>query len=499
MRQPSSLRLPPIDLRFCRGQFPWRRWERISRRVVMQADAICDPPSPKDLVVRCLVRSLYRKAAGKRLQRVIVLLGGYIPKLEALGTIFRFYGKHAVMVNPKMASSADALVDFVDCNGVAMEHVVPLLDCAISKADTLNTRLGEPANDPATTCFRTDKYEQQEALRRAGLPAAAQCLTTSADEAMQFMTQLAASRSEYASFSEGSQTSRVVIKPRNAAGGDGIWLCSSESAMRAAINQELGRINVEGNVNKELVVMEVLQGEEWVVNTVSRDGVHKATDVWKGPPKAISEVDGGAQFVYTAQFLADEHPRRAAVLEYTFSCLDAVGLRHGAAHTEIVFTACGPRLLEVNARPAGGLPRTPGKPNQLEAIAMSLYDTERFFALPAVPSCANTSDGQGQSAAVIFLRAPLDGFILCAAVRQIMSLRTFSRFERDAVGLSECNSEKGLALPVKRTIGLFSSPGAVVLLGTSKVIEEDAEAIRAIEAVGYSETYPVDEDASLSH
>lgn len=419
-----------------------------------------------------------------------------MPKLEALGKFFRLYGKMAVMVNPRMVSSADALVDFVDCNGFAVEHVVPLLDLAVSKADTLNTRLGEPSNDPATTRFRTDKYEQQEALRCAGLPAAAQCLTTNCDEAMQFMTQLIASRSDNSSFSEGSQTPRVVIKPRNSAGGDGIWLCSSESAVRAAISQELGRTNVEGSVNEELVVMEVFEGEEWVVNSVSRDGVHKVTDVWQGPPKVILEVDGGAQFVYTAQFLADEHPRRAAVLEYTFSCLDAIGLRQGAAHTEIIFTACGPRLLEVNARPAGGLPRTPGKPNQLEAFAMSLYDTESFFELPAVPRCFNTSDGEGVGAAVVFLCAPSDGFILCAAVRQIMSLRTFSRFERDAVGLSQCNGEKGLALAVKRTVGLFSSPGAVVLLGNPGVIEEDAEAIRAIEAVGYSETYPKDEDAS---
>jgi len=34
--------------------------------------------------------------------------------------------------------------------------------------------------------------------------------------------------------------------------------------------------------------------------------------------------------------------------------LDAVGVRNGCGHTEVIVTAEGPRLLEVGARPAGG-------------------------------------------------------------------------------------------------------------------------------------------------
>merc|ERR1719422_684497 len=143
-----------------------------------------------------------------------------------------------------------------------------------------------------------------------------------------------------------------------------------------------------------------MTGEEWVINSVSRNGVHKATDVWRGPPKLLQKANGPAQFIYTAQFLAGECPRRRQMLSFCCEVLDALGLRNGAAHTELVWSKDGPRLLEVNARPAGGLPRTPSWPNQLEALAMSVMAPQRFEALPFAPHSAAVG------VAVVFLRAP---------------------------------------------------------------------------------------------
>jgi biotin carboxylase len=54
------------------------------------------------------------------------------------------------------------------------------------------------------------------------------------------------------------------------------------------------------------------------------------------------------------------------LIEYGLGALDAVGLRQWAAHTEIMMTPDGPRLLEVNARLAGAgenlSPRRRGAP-----------------------------------------------------------------------------------------------------------------------------------------
>jgi len=472
------------------------------------ADAEADPPTPVAIVARLAVRQAYRQAAGQAKQRAVLLLGGYRPKFQALDRHFGVHGKQAVMVDPRVAPNADVLVDFLDAHGISVEYAVPLIDAAVCIADILNTRLRGLANDPATSSLRRDKYEQQEALRRAGLPAAAQRFATSAEEAVRFLAEAVEGRgSDVGGCSEEEGApKRVVVKPRDSSGGDGICLCRSEAEIRASFERELGRVNMEGGTNKDLIVMEALEGEEWVVNTVSLLGVHKVTDAWRGPPKVVLEWEGGAQFVYTAQFLAEEHPRRAAVLEYTFACLDALGVRNGAAHTELIWTVLGPRLLEVNARPAGGLPRTPRSPNQLEALAMSLYDADHFLSLPTAPvgAAADDGHGEGQSAAVVFLRAPFNGYILGTALQQIVSLRTFGRFERDAIGLArfaEVAQGAGpppppspvAALAVVRTTSLFTTPGAVVLLGAAATVEEDAQAIRAIEAIAYSETYPAED------
>ncbi|WP_155256601.1 hypothetical protein [Salinispora pacifica] len=42
----------------------------------------------------------------------------------------------------------------------------------------------------------------------------------------------------------------------------------------------LDKTNLMLRVNEAVLVQEFLTGDEFVVNTVSRDGVHRFTDVW---------------------------------------------------------------------------------------------------------------------------------------------------------------------------------------------------------------------------
>lgn len=422
-----------------------------------------DAESPPRIIAKFVVRwSLRAAGALPAARRAALLLGGYPPKLSSLAQALRKYGVRAVALSPRVAAlGADAVADLLDAKGFALEHVIPLVDSAVAVADVLNTRLGRPANDPATASCRRDKFAQQEALRRAGLADAAQCATSDVDEALRFAS---------------GRGWRVVVKPRDSSGGDGIWLCNSEAEVRAAFAAELGRPNVEDGVNSELVVMEALLGEEWVVNTVSRGGVHRVTDAWRGPPKEhLAEGDGPSRFVYDRQFLASPGAEMWAVLDFTLQVLDAVGVQNGAAHTELVL--CGtPRLYEVNARCAVGLPRTPVWPNQLEALAMSLCDREAFLALPGAPAA-------GEATAVVFLRAPRDGWLCASALEALGQLGTFLRFDRGLLGLAAPFA----AQRVRRTTGLFSSPGAVVLSGEEAAVCRDADRVRALEATGYAD------------
>lgn len=219
------------------------------------------------------------------------------------------------------------------------------------------------------------------------------------------------------------------------------------------------------------------------MNTVTLDGVHKVSDIWRGPAKTrYAQTGCPAQFVYDCQFLMSRCPEVSRIAHFTFEVLDAVGIRNGGAHTELVWSGqcCdSPRLCEVNPRCAGGLPRTPHYPNQLDMLVMSLYDPIHFAELPEVPG-----DPQfGLSASVVFLCAPRDCWLPASSLQALADLSTFARFDRGLIRQKRPFEAKS----VRKTTGLCSSPGVVVLHGPEEAVKEDAERIRQIESNGYSD------------
>lgn len=230
-----------------------------------------------------------------------------------------------------------------------------------------------------------------------------------------------------------------------------------------------------------MVVMECYIGDEWVLNTVSLNGVHKLTDAWRGPAKMRHVEDGAARFIYNKLFLVP-NDELSEIKEFTFQVLDALGFQNGAAHTELIWSGRPgdkPRLCEVNPRCAGGLPRTPHHPNQLEVLAMSLHDTSAFMKLPDVPSEDDCS------AAAVFLVAPHHGWLSASSLSAFAALDTFAWFDR---GLQKQTASSPFkSQPVRKTIGLCSSPGVVVLHGAPDAVKRDADQIRTIESHAYTD------------
>ncbi|CAK9074632.1 unnamed protein product [Durusdinium trenchii] len=427
-------------------------------------DDFADPESsdsPPELVARFLIRHVLRSMHGCRLRRVFLLVCGYPPKGSAVEAAFASYGHHTVCLYPHFAAEgADVIAELLDSRGFVPQGVIPFADCGIHLADEMNSRLGVRHNSPKTSSLRRDKYLQQAVLQRAGLPAALQIVTADVRAAQQF----------------ARANGQVVVKPRASSGGDGVWLCNDDDDILTAFQQELGKRHQELQTNTELIVAQALIGEEWVVNTVSRDGVHKVSDAWYGPPKLIAGA-GPQHFLYNVQYLAGESPRFLEVTQMVKSSLTALGLQEGAAHTELVWLD-KPYIYEVNARCSGGLPRVP-PPTQLDVLAMSLFDQSGFSKLPEVPSNDMTN-----RVAVVFLIGRITGWLTAAALEKLSSLKTFWRFER---GLAGCGPPFKM-VPVTKTTGLFSSPGAVVLQGESEDVLQDAQTIRKVETTAYVET-----------
>eukprot|EP00933_Yihiella_yeosuensis_P003633 TRINITY_DN10674_c0_g1_i2.p1 TRINITY_DN10674_c0_g1~~TRINITY_DN10674_c0_g1_i2.p1 ORF type:complete len:315 (-),score=54.15 TRINITY_DN10674_c0_g1_i2:1225-2169(-) len=302
---------------------------------VGSAENEADEDTSNHIVASHVVRLVKRNIGElSPLKSVVVLICGYRAKAKVLQDLFLSFGKCSVSAHPAIADKGpDHAACLLDAAGFRPCCAVAFVDYAIRTADVLNSRLRASGNDPLTSALRRDKFQQQEALERAHLPSIPQILTSDAEQALNFCAKF----------------SQVVVKPRDASGGEGVWLCNSEEDVRAAFDRELGKFHHERARNSSLVVMKAAIGEEWIVNTVGLNGIHKVTDVWRGPSKMISgeEGSGPLRFLYDVQYLVTDLSSASKVIEVVLCALKTIGLENGASHTELVVCDGCPYIYEV--------------------------------------------------------------------------------------------------------------------------------------------------------
>ncbi|WP_327717145.1 ATP-grasp domain-containing protein [Streptomyces sp. NBC_00490] len=181
----------------------------------------------------------------------------------------------------------------------------------------------------------------------------------------------------------------AVVKPTALAGSRGVFLWQEEADL-AVWTALVEQYDYDG----PFLVEEYLRGPEYSVETLSRDGEHRIVGITEkllGAPPLFVE----AGHVHPAPLPPE---RRQAVEDLTTELLTACGYRFGPAHTEVIWTAAGPRIVESQARLGGDrIPRlvqlatgldieqaifaslagTPARPAEATATAIV-----RFFAFP---------------------------------------------------------------------------------------------------------------------
>ena len=191
----------------------------------------------------------------------------------------------------------------------------------------------------ALAAARRDKWAMAEAARAAGLPHLRQLCSADAGEVAGWLA------------ATGLDRERVVLKPPKSAATDDVHLVPPGTDWRPVFDQILGKVNEFGVRNDGVLVQEYAEGTEYLVDSYSVDGRHGLVDVCR-----YSKVQRGDRIgVYDlVDFLPPDAPEVAVLWDYARRVLDAVGVRTGCCHTEVVLTPAGPRFLEVGARPAGG-------------------------------------------------------------------------------------------------------------------------------------------------
>lgn len=217
--------------------------------------------------------------------------------------------------------------------------VIPGVEASLHIAEHLAAELTpERTNVAGIGDARRHKYQMHQALAAHGLPIPRQFCASREEDAAAWIER------------EGMAGQDLVLKPTMSAGTIGVGLAPRGENWRQLFRGLLGNRDKLGVVNEDVLLQEHLNGTEYVVDTVSFDGRHSITDMSKY--RRIRYGDGMAVYD-SVEWLPYDREAYGELIDYALGALDAIGLRYWGAHTEVMMTPDGPRLLEVNCRLAG--------------------------------------------------------------------------------------------------------------------------------------------------
>jgi biotin carboxylase len=308
-----------------------------------------------------------------------------------------------------------------------------------------------------TQINRRDKSVQQKCVKAAGLRAVREAVGKDWSEVEAFAS---------------SETMPVVVKPVESAGSEGVKLCKTKEEAEEHFMLLMGAQLTVGSAGAAVLVQEYLRGKEYVVDHVSKDGIHKTVMIWVYDKRACN----GADFVYYGMVPVPADSELAKVLiAYTRGVLDALGIKKGPTHGEVMMTPDGPCLVEMNCRSHGGegawvpLARAfTGGYSQVDAAIDSFLDDIAFARLPERPRPFQAS---GQEVMLVSMRA---GQVLATpGFDRIRQLKSFVSLATDVT----------VGSTVELSIDLFTCLGSVFLMHEDPaVMAADMRTIRAMES-----------------
>mmetsp|Transcript_19588 Transcript_19588/g.29053 ORF Transcript_19588/g.29053 Transcript_19588/m.29053 type:complete len:546 (+) Transcript_19588:160-1797(+) len=257
-----------------------------------------------------------------------------------------------------------------------IEAVICESDSGLAEAEKLAFDLGLTKSNGKNEA-RRNKYLMNEAIRQAAphLKVVNQKLCKTVEEALEFAktelgvilpersvglpqnTRQASEEQESGLIGRGQHyyfgglaNNVCIVKPKRGAASDSVHLVTSVDDMKEAFAEIIGS-TVLGEMKEShgsVLVQEFVVGTEYAVDIVSKNGQHKIAALWKYDKRPAN----GRAFVYHAtELISTFAPNEEAVCDYATSTLDALDLKWGLTHTEIIIGEDGIcRLVEVNCR-----------------------------------------------------------------------------------------------------------------------------------------------------
>ena len=339
-------------------------------------------------------------------------------------------------------------------------------DIGLELAMRLSADLGLKGNPAENYEILRDKKSMQDALQRADLRFIRTATISSEKDALDFY--------------HSTSNRKVVIKLSRSAGSYCVFVCSSENEVINAFHKTISCLGPRKREGEKVVIQEYIEGEEYVVDTISCAGRHAALFGMKYEKRFCK----GFGMIYdTDLYISPDAPEMDKTTEYVFTVLDCLGVQYGPVHTEVKIDNNGPVLIEVNCRPAGVMQKYSFQDKVMQnhetAAALDSYfmDREEFEA--KYPHRMHLK----QPAAV--KQICLEKDIYVKKVRLNECLSTLKSFEYVIDNGENCIYHK--------TVDLDSHGGMIYLTAPDEeTIKHDLEYIFELEKNGLDRLYDID-------
>jgi biotin carboxylase len=262
---------------------------------------------------------------------------------------------------------------------------------------------------------------------------------------------------------------KVVLKPVKSASSDHVFICSNSNEIIFAFQKILKALTIFGEINNMVLVQEYVDGDNYIVNTVSNRGIFCVTSLWR-----VNMVSNTV-IIDTCEALDSEASCYNDLVKATKHILSKLEIYFGAATIEFKWLKGKlPVFIEVGARLMGGENLTSGRRvygcTQAEVLVESYVDESKFQRRSTQKMIAS------EYCKAKLLQSPISGlikypFILESRLNNFKTLCDFEMFTR------------GQKLCI--TLDEATSPGVFYFVSKSKdSINEDINLIRMCEQKG---------------
>lgn len=200
-------------------------------------------------------------------------------------------------------------------------------DCR-PQAAAVAEALGLHTHRSATIEFVMNKYAMRQRLATSGVEATPSAVVNSVDALREFAD---------------AHGYPCVVKPLTGAASKGVSILREPAEAAAALERAGGATS-----DPRATVEEFLEGPQFSVEAFSEHGEHVVVTITRKYSDPVSLVELG--HVMPAPL---DPEQRATVERHVIAALDALEVEYGPTHTEVILTACGPRIIETHLRTGG--------------------------------------------------------------------------------------------------------------------------------------------------